>query len=145
MNSSKVCWDSRGTEYSLEFDNVLCNARSSARIPSKKASPSSGGSCRQTFSIRSRAILAAAASSHVWISCPNSAATESCWGSFFVRADGVVTGALERHATDLLLSTVDTEEDLYDSTRVWRERAMNGTLNSGNPIDDPRSTERGEP
>ncbi|MEZ4606678.1 MAG: hypothetical protein R2865_07750 [Deinococcales bacterium] len=52
---------------------------------------------------------------------------ESCWGSFFVRADGVITGQLERHRTALLLSTIDREEELYDST-AWRTRALHGTL-----------------
>ena len=40
------------------------------------------------------AMQAAAASSHVWISCPNTSARESCWPSFFVRPDGVITGRL---------------------------------------------------
>ena len=42
-------------------------------------------------------MTAAAASNHVWISCPNSSAPESCWGAFFVRADSVTTGRLPRN------------------------------------------------
>lgn len=87
-------------------------------------------------------MIAAAASSHMWISCPNSSTKESCWGSFFVRADGVITGQLERHSTDVLLSIIDTEEDLYDSTSVWRERVLNGTLHSGTLVQDKRSENR---
>jgi deaminated glutathione amidase len=89
-------------------------------------------------------MIAAAASNYMWISCPNSSARESCWGSFFVRADGVITGQLERHSTDSLLSTVDTEVDLYDSTRAWRDRALAGILHSGSLVQDERSEKRTE-
>lgn len=89
-------------------------------------------------------MIAAAASSHMWISCPNSSARESCWGSFFVRADGVITGQMERHSTGILLSTVDTEADLYDSTRAWRDRVLAGILHSGSLVHDERSEKRTE-
>ena len=39
------------------------------------------------------AMTTAAACNHLWISCPNSSAPESCWPAFFVRADGVTTRA----------------------------------------------------
>lgn len=89
-------------------------------------------------------MIAAAASSHMWISCPNSSAKESCWGSFFVRADGVITGKLKRHSTDILLSYVDTEAHIYDSTLAWRERALAGILYSGTLVNDERSNKRTE-
>lgn len=85
---------------------------------------------------------AAAAANHVWISCSNSSARYSCWPAFFVRADGVVTGRLRRHAANILLSTVDTRQDLYDSTLPWRSRAMRGVLHSGTTARDPRSVNR---
>ncbi|WP_251078192.1 nitrilase-related carbon-nitrogen hydrolase [Frankia sp. AiPa1] len=87
-------------------------------------------------------MTAAAAANHVWISCPNSSARESCWGSFFVRADGVVSGRLPRSRSGVLISTVDTEVVLYDSTAVWRDRAMAGVLHSGTLVQDARSAER---
>ncbi len=83
-----------------------------------------------------------AANNFMWISCPNSSARESCWASFFVRPDGVATGQVPLHTTGLLLSTVDTDEPLYDSTVAWRERAMNGVYHSGVLVDDPRSARR---
>ena len=89
-------------------------------------------------------MIAAAASSHTWISCPNSSARESCWDSFFVRADGVITGQLERHDTGILLSTVDTSAELYDSTVAWRHRALDGLLHSGSAVRDERSDCRTE-
>ena len=89
------------------------------------------------------AMIAAAASNHVWISCSNSSAGHSCWPAFFVRADGVVTGRLERERAGVLVSQLDLTAELYDSTRPWRERAMAGVLYSGDPPkDDPRSLDR---
>lgn len=88
------------------------------------------------------AMIASAASSQVWISCPNSAAKKSCFGSFFVRADGVITGQLERHETNILISVVDTAQKLYDSTKHWRNRALAGILHSGTRVNDERSVVR---
>jgi len=87
---------------------------------------------------------AAAASSHVWISCSNSSAPESCWPAFFVRADGVITGRLRRNRAGVLISTVDTRQPLYDSTQAWRDRAMRGILHSGRLVRDKRSQNRRE-
>ncbi len=89
-------------------------------------------------------MVASAAASHMWISCPNSSAKESCWGSFFVRADGVITGKLERHSAGILLSQVDTESEIYDSTNDWRDRALSGKLHSGTLVQDQRSNNRVE-
>jgi hypothetical protein len=41
-----------------------------------------------------------------------------------------------------LISTVDTDLEVYDSTAAWRDRAMVGVLHSGTVVDDPRSTDR---
>jgi predicted amidohydrolase len=87
-------------------------------------------------------MIASAASSHVWISCPNSSAEYSCFGSFFVRADGVVTGRLDRHETGVLISVVDPDEPIYESTKYWRDNAMRGILHSGELVDDPKSSDR---
>ncbi len=88
------------------------------------------------------AMTAAAASSHVWISCPNSSRRESCWPAFAVRADGVTAGRLRRNRSGILLTTVDTELPLYDSTAAWRDRALAGQLHSGRLSKDPRSADR---
>ena len=84
----------------------------------------------------------AAGSNYMWISCPNSAAYRSCWPSFFVRPDGVITGRLELHESGILISIVDTSARFYDSTAAWRERAMTGVLHSGELVNDPRSSNR---
>jgi predicted amidohydrolase len=87
---------------------------------------------------------AAAASSHLWISCSNTSARQSCWPAFFVRADGVITGRLRRNIAGVLVSTVDPRQPLYDSTRAWRDQAMRGVLHSGQTVRDARSTNRTE-
>jgi deaminated glutathione amidase len=89
-------------------------------------------------------MTAAAAASHMWISCPNSSARESCWAAFFVRADGVTVGRLRRNRAGVLVSTVDTAAELYDSTSAWRDRALAGVLHSGTPVQDERSDRRTE-
>jgi predicted amidohydrolase len=85
---------------------------------------------------------AAAASNHVWISCSNSSARESCWGSFFVRPDGVIIGQLRRNVTGILLSEVDDQDKFYDSTIAWRDRAISGVYHSGRLVRDRKSTNR---
>jgi hypothetical protein len=64
------------------------------------------------------------------------------WPAFFVRADGITIGRLRRNVPGVLVSTVDTDQELYDSTALWRERAMVGTLYSGTPVSDSRSDDR---
>ncbi|HEY2550637.1 MAG TPA: hypothetical protein VGI64_08670 [Streptosporangiaceae bacterium] len=88
------------------------------------------------------AMTAAAACNHLWISCPNTSRPESCWPAFFVRADGITTGRLRRNRPGVLLTTVDTQQPLYDSTAAWSDRAMAGQLHSGTLPSDPRSADR---
>jgi len=88
------------------------------------------------------AMHSAAANNYMWISCSNSSARESCWPAFFVRPDGVKTGQLRRNVTGLLLSTVDTDKQWYDSTKAWRKRAMEGIFHSGTLVEDDRSRNR---
>lgn len=88
------------------------------------------------------AMIAAAASNHVWISAANSSARESMWPAFFVRADGIVAGRLRRNVAGVLVTAVDTDQPLYDSTFAWRDRALAGTLHSGTLVEDARSADR---
>jgi predicted amidohydrolase len=87
-------------------------------------------------------MIAAAANNHMWISCPNSCARESCFPSFFVRPDGVITGRLRRHTAGILVSEVNPDAHFYESAVAWRDRAMRGTLHSGRLVRDLRSDER---
>lgn len=85
---------------------------------------------------------AAAVNNYMWISCPNSSARESCFPSFFVRPDGVITGRLRRHTAGILISEVHADAQFYDSAVAWRDRAMRGILHSGTLVRDRRSDER---
>jgi len=87
-------------------------------------------------------VQAAATANHIWVSCSNTSARHSCFPSFFVRADGVITGRLRRNVAGVLLSTVDTRQPLYDCTAAWRDRAMRGVFHSGVVVSDQRSRER---
>lgn len=88
------------------------------------------------------AMHAAASNNYMWISCPNSSGKQSCWASFFIRPDGVITGNIELHKAGVLVSEVDTGAAFYDSTIAWRERVMSGVFHSGELVDDARSADR---
>jgi predicted amidohydrolase len=87
-------------------------------------------------------VQAASTANYVWVSCSNSSARHSCFPSFFVRADGIITGRLQRHRAGVLLTTIDTRQKLYDGTVGWRERAMQGIFHSGTVVTDRRSSDR---
>jgi predicted amidohydrolase len=86
----------------------------------------------------------AAASNNLWISCSNSSSPRSCWGAFVVRPDGVCVGRLENERDGLLITDIDPDVAHYDSTRAWRNRAMDGELHSGDLVEDRRSHVRNE-
>lgn len=56
----------------------------------------------------------------------------------------VATGQLRRDVTGVLLSTVDTDKQWYDSTIAWRDRAMTGVFHSGTLVEDKRTHNRTE-
>lgn len=90
------------------------------------------------------AMHSSAANNYMWISCPNSSAPNSCWPSFFIRPDGVITAQAQLHQPQVIIGEVDTSQSFYDSTIAWRERAMNGQYYSGELIKDGRSDKRDE-
>jgi len=87
-------------------------------------------------------VQAASTANYVWVSCSNTSARHSCFPSFFVRADGIITGRLKRNRAGILLSTVNTKQKLYDGTVDWRDRAMEGIFHSGTTVVDRRSRDR---
>ena len=88
------------------------------------------------------AMTTVAASNHMWVSAANSCAPESLWPAMMVRADGITTGRLTRNTPGVLVTDIDPDAELYDSTAHWRSRALAGTWHSGTPTDHPRSRER---
>jgi predicted amidohydrolase len=151
-----ICHDYRYPELYREYKKlgveVMFHSYHAANVPAKRLALMRAGVGKENFAHNHGTTLpeitmpatmqAAAASSHMWISCPNSSAPESCWAAFFVRPDGVITGRLRRNRAGVLLSTVDTELPLYDSTVAWRDRAMRGQLHTGRAVEDPRSRDR---
>lgn len=87
-------------------------------------------------------MISYAANNYMWISCSNSSKKYSCWGAFVVRPDGVILSKLKKNITSISVNTIDTNEDLYDSTIAWRDRAMNGVFHSGTLLNDKRSEDR---
>lgn len=87
-------------------------------------------------------MISYAANNYLWISCSNSSAGESCWGSMSVRPDGVIHGRLEKNTNEILLTEINMKDKYYDSSAAWRERAMNGIYHSGEQVIDPRSENR---
>jgi len=83
-----------------------------------------------------------AASNFMWISVNNTSARESCWPSFFVRPDGMITGRLTNNRAGVLISAVDTRAKLYDASISWRDRALRGVYHSGTLVRDRRSMNR---
>jgi hypothetical protein len=49
---------------------------------------------------------------------------------------------MEKNKAGILVTEIDTEEAFYDSTRAWRERAIEGKYHSGQAVADPRSDNR---
>jgi predicted amidohydrolase len=87
-------------------------------------------------------MMAAAAQNYIWVSATNSTAQYSLWPSFFVRPDGLVAGRLNWHEPGVLVSEVRRDPEIWDAPGVWRDRALEGCLYSGELIDDPRSQDR---
>jgi predicted amidohydrolase len=83
-----------------------------------------------------------AANNHLWISANNSSRRASCWPSFFVRPDGIITGKLANNRAGVLISSVDTRAKIYDASEAWRDRAVRGVFHSGSLVSDPRSDQR---
>jgi predicted amidohydrolase len=87
-------------------------------------------------------MISYAANNYLWISASNTSAKESCWSSFVVRPDGVITGQLTKNEAGILITEIDPDREYYDATKHWRERAMEGVYYSGARIIDNRSEDR---
>ncbi|MGD9646944.1 MAG: carbon-nitrogen hydrolase family protein [Pirellulales bacterium] len=87
-------------------------------------------------------MMAAAAQNYFWVSATNSTAQYSFWPSFFVRPDGLVTARLAEHEPGMLISDVRRDAGIWDAPGIWRDRALEGCLYSGELLDDPRSQDR---
>lgn len=86
---------------------------------------------------------ARAATNFFYMSLTNSSATES-WPCHFITPDGLIQNKLSINIPGVLISTVDLSTKYYDASRLHRENALNGILNSGKTVNDSHSINRTE-
>jgi len=89
-----------------------------------------------------RTLQAHAGINSMWISAPNSSKRYSLWPGTFITPDGLVAGRLAGNRSGMMINTVDTAKDYYDSSRPFRDAAMRGVLHSGRIVKDPRSSDQ---
>ncbi len=84
---------------------------------------------------------ARAATNYFYMSLTNSSAPES-WPCYFITPDGLIQNQLTLNMPGVLISDVDISQQYYDAARPYRKDAINGKLNSGETISDPKSANR---
>ncbi len=84
---------------------------------------------------------AMAGSNYFFISFTNSSAPES-WPCAFITPDGLIQNRLSKNEPGVLISDMDISKRYYDASRPYRLDAINGKLNSGEIVKDPRSVDR---
>jgi predicted amidohydrolase len=84
---------------------------------------------------------AMAASNYFYMSLTNSSAAES-WQCYFITPDGLVQNKLTENVPGILISDLDISRNYYDASKPYRTDAINGKLNSGQCVEDPRSADR---
>ena len=89
----------------------------------------------------STTIQAAAASNYFAVST-NNGTRRHAWPSFVVDVQGLVVDRARPHRPAVLINPIDTEVELYDASKAWRDRCMQGTFHSGTLTRDPRSSDR---
>ena len=86
---------------------------------------------------------ARAATNHFFISLTNSSAKHS-WPCHMITPDGLIAEKLPANKPGILVFTIDSGKKYYDASKPFRERAIEGILNSGETVSDPRSQNRQE-
>lgn len=84
---------------------------------------------------------AMAGSNYFYMSLTNSSTTES-WPCYFITPDGLVQNKLPANEPGVLISDLDISKNYYDASRPYRLDAINGKLNSGESVKDPKSVNR---
>ena len=84
---------------------------------------------------------ARAASNSLYISLTNSSAPYS-WPCYYITPDGLIVNKLPANQAGILISQIDLSKKYYDASKPFRLDAINGKLNSGESISDPRSRDR---
>ncbi|MBD3629976.1 carbon-nitrogen hydrolase family protein [Cyclobacterium sp.] len=84
---------------------------------------------------------AMAASNYFYMSLTNSSAPES-WPGHFITPDGLIQNKLPPNEPGVLISDIDLSRNYYDASKPFRPNAIQGKLNSGEVIADPKSADR---
>jgi deaminated glutathione amidase len=130
-----ICYDIRFPElyrqYSKMNTNVIFQSFYNAR--QKK-----GGIHPVIMHITAQAM---AGSNNFYMSLTNSSAAES-WPCYFITPDGLVQNKLPENEPGVLISDLDISRQYYDAGRPFRLDAINGKLNSGELVPDPKSANR---
>lgn len=84
---------------------------------------------------------ARAATNHFYMSLTNSSAAES-WPCHFITPDGLIQNKLAANIPGVLISVIDLSGKYYDASGPFRDNAINGILNSGTVVQDPKSKVR---
>ena len=82
-----------------------------------------------------------AAANNMFVSINNSSAPRS-WASRLITPDGLIGASLPVDEPGVMVNLVDTTKKYYDASAPYRLDAINGKLNSGQVVDDPRSKDR---
>ena len=82
-----------------------------------------------------------AATNYFYMSITNSSAPES-WPCHFITPNGLIQNKLTLNEPGVLISEVDLSKKYYDASRKYRDRSINGILNSGELLNDPHSKDR---
>jgi len=84
---------------------------------------------------------AMAASNYFYMSLTNSSVKES-WPCYFITPDGLIQNKLTTNEPGVLISDLDISMQFYDPSKPFRLDAIEGKLNSGECIQDPKSANR---
>ena len=132
-----ICYDIRFPEIFREYNKLGAQCIFHSFYNARAAGPNIH------TTIMRPTIQARAATNYFWISANNSSAFYGSWPSVFVQPDGVIAESLPFNRAGVMVNTVDTTQQLYDASKRWRDRAMNGVFHSGELVDDdPRSADR---
>ena len=82
-----------------------------------------------------------AATNSFYMSLTNSSAAYS-WPCHFITPDGLVMKKLPANQPGIMISEIDVNQKYYDASGKYRMDAIEGQLNSGSLISDPKSADR---
>lgn len=82
-----------------------------------------------------------AATNSFYMSLTNSSAAYS-WPCHFITPDGLISKKLPANQAGIMISSIDVTKKYYDASSTYRMDAIQGKLNSGEVISDPKSLDR---